>query len=117
APPRRGNRPDFRYQRRPRTVTLFIDWHVDRGLTMGISRWLLAAALLVPILALAQAQGPDERQAKQKAIKAETDKFARRIETMARLLEYDRIAPSDEALRGKKKLLDEVHRMLAGVSQ
>src|SRR6476646_3534058 len=53
-----------------------------------------------------------EEKAKQRAIQSETARLVRRMETMIRVLQYIRLQKSAE-----KKLLDQVHGMLDGLSR
>jgi hypothetical protein len=83
-------------------------------------RWLTTAALLV--LGLLVALTPEARTAsdrelseqkdKQKQVQADTDRLVRRIETMIRVYEYNRLDASSD-----KQLLEQINGVLAGLSK
>src|SRR5947208_1104325 len=77
-------------------------------------RVLSLASLAALATALLGAPPPDlSRQVeRQKQIRAETEKLLRRVETLIRVLEYNRLGAS-----GQKALLDEARKSLAGVSR
>src|SRR5579884_3660143 len=88
-----------------------------RTRTMGMASWLLLALVGLSL------SGPASRAAeaapdltaqgdRQKQIQAETDRLVRRVETMIRVLEYNRLDKSAE-----KQLLDQVAGTLAGLSR
>ncbi|MGL4555240.1 MAG: hypothetical protein ACRC33_29080 [Gemmataceae bacterium] len=76
---------------------------------MKTAPWLLAA-LLLPTPA--PAAEPTDDKAKQAQLQAETDRLVLRIETMIRVMRYNRLERTAE-----KKLLDQVHGMLDGLSR
>lgn len=79
-------------------------------------RFVSLAAVLVLVAGLFAAPSGEadlgEQKEKQKQIQQETEKLLRRIETMIRVLEYNRLGES-----GQKAMLDEVSKTLAGVSR
>src|SRR5215472_8909329 len=88
-----------------------------RTQTIGMVNWVLLA------LAGLSLSGPAPRAAeaaadlatqeeRQKQIKGETDRLVRRVETMIRLLEYNRLDKTAE-----KQLLDQVAGTLSGLSR
>jgi hypothetical protein len=80
-----------------------------RTRTIGMVSWLLLA-----LVGLSPAAAPDlaTREERQKQIQAETDRLVRRVETMIRVLEYNRLDKSAE-----KQLLDQVAGTLEGLSR
>src|SRR5262245_53744052 len=79
---------------------------------MSISRWLLAALLVAPGLALAQDAGLTEQQARQREIKAETDRIVRRILTRLRSLRYNGFEET-----ARQRTLEEAKKLLSGLSE
>lgn len=82
-----------------------------RTQTIGMVSWVvLAAAVSAPYAG--EAPELATQQERQKQIKGETDRLVRRVETMIRLLEYNRLDKTAE-----KQLLDQVAGTLGGLSR
>lgn len=80
---------------------------------IGMAAFILSALLSLSLSASApRAADLATQEEKQKQIKAETDRLVRRVETMIRLLEYNRLDKSAE-----KQLLDQVAGTLDGLSR
>ncbi len=79
-----------------------------RGL--GIFTILTGLVLLVPSV---RAVEPDltEQEERQKAVRAETDRMVRRLETILRIFDHNRLQSAEE-----KVLLDRARKVLAGLS-
>ncbi|MGH7222953.1 MAG: DUF4175 family protein, partial [Gemmataceae bacterium] len=85
--------------------------------TIGIVNWVLLALLALSLSVSAPRAAettPDlaTREERQRQIKTETDRMVRRVETMIRLLEYNRLDKTVE-----KQLLDQVAGTLSGLSR
>ena len=83
-------------------------------------RWMTTAALLAtgllvaltPTAHTANDRELAEQKDKQRQIQADTDRLVRRIETMIRVYEYNRLDTSSD-----KQLLDQVNGILSGLSK
>ena len=88
-----------------------------RTQSIGMVNWALLAVMALSWsgpAARAAETAPDlaRQEERQKRIKAETDRLVRRVETMIRLLEYNRLDKTAE-----KQLLDQVAGTLSGLSR